>query len=158
MSMFKYNWVPEDELKPQAIIFAEGEASYKIEKVKTIDEHGFALKTQKGDPKITLQLNIKDQNGTRGTLFQDITQNMPWMIKGLADSTGMPSLYNKQGLNLNAVLGLSGKCMIKNETNPGYDKAKSRVHYFMPYEDTNVVKTIENNTNLQNDSIDDIPF
>ena|ERR1700683_4256873 len=160
MSMFKFDYVKEEDLKPKVILLSEGQADFRIDKVHTIDKEGHPLVTKDGRSKISLQLTIKDSRGVRGVLYQDLTQAMAWMVKGLSDSLGMPKLYNVHGLDLNVIIGKTGKCMIKTKQSPGYDD-KSVVHYFIAKGDAEDVKHYAAQQQQQHDdtdSIDDIPF
>ena len=88
-------------------------------------------------------------------MYQDITAAMPWMVKGLADALGVPSLYNKEGMNTDLIIGAEGQCIIKNKVlqSPGYDdKHISTIGSFLPKAD------MPNNDVYEKDHLDDLPF
>jgi hypothetical protein len=131
MSNFKFDWVPETELKPKSIILEEGKGHFLIDKVHTIhSKTGDPLRTLDGRPKITLQLLVTDTSGQKGIVYQDVTTAMPWLIKALADAVGIPALYSQGGLDLVRIVGCEGECIIKTKSSPGYSD-KTTVGQFL---------------------------
>jgi len=148
--MFKFDWKPEDELKPQRVILHEGKGTFSIDKVHTHHtKTGEALTTKDGRAKITLQLTVTDNLGQRGVVYQDITQAMPWVVKALADALAMPGLYSQSGLDTQRILNREGECMIKTKKQPGFDD-RSEIS-FLPCVDPHAPQQ-------QSDIPDDLPF
>jgi hypothetical protein len=116
--MFKYNYVPANELddKPIKMQLKAGKAHFVVKAFYDKDREGHPLKTLGGDPKINVLMEVTDSQNSKSTIYDTITSNMPWKVKALADSLAMPGIYNSSGmLDFSKLIGYEGECWLKNE-------------------------------------------
>lgn len=155
MSLFNFDWVPEEELVPKAVLLSPGEASFVVKKYYDRDKMGNWMMTQNGQRKFSLELLVHDCKGEKGIIFEGITSKMPWKLKGLCDAIGKGTLYNRSGeIDLSQLLGGMGKCILKNEQNPGYNE-RTVVEKYIKAGDSGNSRQQEFK---QQDEDDDLPF
>ena len=121
--MFKYNYVPVDKLddKPVKVPLREGKAHFVIKAFYDKDKEGRPLMTLKEEPKISLLMSVTDCQNSKGTIYDTITENMPWKIKQLADSLAMPGIYNESGkIDFSKLVGYEGQCTLKSKEVPNF--------------------------------------
>lgn len=122
MSVFKFEYKPENELGPKMTLLTPGEASFKIVAVFDKKKDGSPLTTMDGTPKLTLSISVKDINNETSLVYDDLTAKTAWKLKAIADSIGMPELYDESGtLDPDDLIGCEGRCKIKTNQSPGYD-------------------------------------
>jgi len=149
---FKYEYVPEEQLKSnsEVILLSAGEAEFFISEIFETDRNGNLRFTQSGLPKITFKLKCVDCRGRVGTIYQDISSKMQWVFIAIGKSIGR-KIYNETGTtNWKSLVGLSGKCILENKNNPGYD-IKTSIKQYIPIDysiEDNVQSTIEDEEDL----------
>ncbi len=129
----RFNYVNENELDtPKNVLLKEGDATFFIKQARDKDERGNPLFTQKGDQKMDIMLVCQDSDGRQGNVFDVITENTAWKIKGILDAIGKPHLYSAAGdLNPLELEGQSGYCELSTRKSPGYDD-RTQVKKYKP--------------------------
>ena len=159
MSIFKFNYVPPEELTTGAVILADGPASFSVKDVRYTDKDGEPLKSGNGDPKVTVVLNVKDSNGMEGTIYENLTPKTNWKIHGLLKGVGKKHLYTEEGVDFALIKGCSGKCILKTESRPGYNDRTTIAQYEDHFTYADPVKFSSNEKVTPGPEFDDsIPF
>ncbi|HHT9129289.1 MAG TPA: hypothetical protein ACFYEC_01545 [Candidatus Brocadiaceae bacterium] len=121
--MFKYEYVPLDQLKSNVSAGAElqpGTAEFKITAIWETDNEGKPLVTKEFIPKIKVALLCIDCKGNSGRVYHDISAKMQWALLGLGESIGRP-VYNESGTtDWKSLVGAMGKCVLENRQTPGW--------------------------------------
>lgn len=158
--MFKYNYVPVEQLEEKAtsVLVEEGKYAFTIKAFYDKDKNQMLMKTQDGTPKVNLLLSVINLKA-RGSIYDTITSNMPWKIKQIGDALGMPALYNASGtIDFSKLVGYSGHCMVKTQQNEKYG-AKSVIEKYLPFQLAEA-DHVDNTPSQEDDRFvdDDVPF
>lgn len=158
-TLFRFDYVPEEDLQPEFILFTPGEAQFIIKKCFQVDKAGQELRTQAGDRKLNLLLDIVDCKGERGVLMDNLisSPNLAWKTKALLEAVGKPELYSRTAaFDPEQLVGLQGRATLKTQSNPAY-KDKSIIAKYLPF-DAEVRGRVSFNDKTDTSEDDALPF
>lgn len=118
----KYDPISDEEMENQKGTLTPGLADFEI--IKAVDDI-----SKNGNPMMKLQVNVVDSKGREGTIFDYITSNAQWRIKGLLDSLGNPDLYTSGNIIPSDLVGGKGQAILflqKDKTGQYGDSIKIR--------------------------------
>ncbi len=121
MSKFPINFVPEKDLVAGFELLTPGECTFLVKNVYHEDKDGSPLRSGKGDPMAKVVLEVTDINGSISSIFEYFTPNTVFKAYNLCKAVGRKELYEADGVDLDLLKGLSGKCKVKTESSPGYN-------------------------------------
>jgi hypothetical protein len=149
----KYSYKAPEELNEY--LLKEGDGTYVITAVCEEDRDGGRLKDRHGNDMIKIMLDVTDAQRKSARVNQFVTgaENMSWKIKQIAESVGMPELYNDGGnFNPQKLDGARGDCTIFTEPGRGEFGARSSIKKWLPAAPGNQVPQ------AAPDIEDDLPF
>lgn len=108
----RYTPLSEEELNRSKVL-TEGEAQFEVIAAKD-------KLSKKQNEMIELQLKVCDSKGVTGGVFDYLVSNVVWKIKRFFDSIGSPDAYLQGEMDADSLVGASGKCILKTESDPKY--------------------------------------
>lgn len=134
------------EYSASAFLIKEGEAKYLVTDAKP------HVGKESGKPSIKLLCECTDTSGKMVKLYHYLTIG-PSLIKFLVIH-GFEQEIKDRKISESKLIGLKGRCQIKNEKNRDGEMA-SAIHYFKGNKKSDEVKTSESENDFTDD---DVPF
>ena len=158
MSLFRFDFVSEEDLAPKTHLLIPGEAKFKVVGAFSTKKDGTPLTTMSGDPKLRLSFSVTDANGTTSLVYDDITSKMAWKIKALLDSVGLGALYDKSGaFSPEDVVGAMGRCVIETRTPEGATESYNNIKKYIKAENQAVISRSASEP-IEEPNDDPLPF
>lgn len=121
MTMFRYEYVDPAEFSAKKLL-KEGMGIFEVMQVIDTDANGYPLKSKAGADMLKLVLRVTDCQMSTSLVDDYLVATVQFKIKEFADSVGLPGMYGRNGvIEPKKLVGLKGKCNIKNESYTGRD-------------------------------------
>jgi len=120
------------ELTAGFALLEPGECTFVVKNVFYKDKEGHDLKSGAGEPKVIVIVEATDVNGTQSSIYEHITAKATFKAYTIAKAVGRKEVYEPDGTDFDALKGLSGKCIVKTKSSPGYND-KSEVSTYMAH-------------------------
>jgi len=149
-----FDYKTPDELDVGGGTVNEGEVSFTIKKNFDTDRNGLPLTTGKGDPKIKVVIEVKDEDNNTANIYEDVTTKTAWKMYNICKAIGRKDLYTSDGVEWDDTIGYTGRCIVSIEHKPGYNPRLVIDGYIYP-EDAVAKPVVAAKTEVPND---DLPF
>jgi len=103
----------EKELQAERGILKAGNADFEV--LKAAEKISNA-----GNPMIELNIKVWDEDGKSGQIFDYLVSTAQWKIRNFAEAIGNLELYESGDFPAEALLGKSGRCVLKLEKSEQY--------------------------------------
>ena len=116
----KYKPLTDEELNSQRGLLKPGEVDFEVIKARE-------KLSKAGNHMIELMAKVWDKDGKTANIFDYLLDSQAWKIKHFWESVGLSENYPKGDMEVEALIGLGGKCVIvtqKDETGKYGDQTK----------------------------------
>lgn len=154
----RFDPLPDEETKPKKADFKKllspGPADFEISKAEdTLSKNNVEM--------LKLTLRVTDCNGDQGLVWDYITANAQWKLRGLLTAIGRESVYATGNCDAEEVSGGIGKCELKITKSEGYGEQAVVAFYSVPTSQP-VARNVEAKPTAPElppfDASEDVPF
>lgn len=122
---------------------------FHIQRVEDKKPDGSPLLSKNGSPMIKLGLMVADITGASARIYDWVTSDTDWKISNLEEVFKISNLYQNGRFNKELILGKTGICSMKTQSNPSYGESTS-ISMYVPLEFLKIKEEDLNEGGLRN--------